>query len=281
MLRFTEPAAVALVVLGVLLGTHVSTQRPAERSAAGRRPSLTAAGGCGHDSRQLLGAAARGEPHPHARPRAEGNRVHRRAPQLRPGGGEGDRQVRRPLLGRLRRLQVDRRRVVDAREAPGSGARRQARCADRPHRRRSAAGRLSAYLRPDQRARPEVQELRLLPRGLLVRASLRGRGGPPSGDGQEDAAHRRDAAGRSLRPAVRSRQAGLHPGPRGHRAGAGQAVACHRRAALPGSGEGHAGPPRPEALDLRAAVQAAGSPTAPSTSSASRCASASGTSAST
>ena len=45
--------------------------------------------------------------------------------------------------------------------------------------------------------------------------------------------------------------------------------------------QGDARSTRPEAVDLRAAVQAARSPTAPSTSSASRCASASGTSAST
>ncbi len=146
---------------------------------------------------------------------------------------------------------------MDAGEAPGSGARREGGRPDRPHRRRPAAGRVSGHLRPDQRARPAVQELRVLPRGLLVRPPLRGRGGALPGDGQEDAAHGRDADGRRLRPRVRARQEGLHPRPRRHRAGARQAVARHRREALLRAGEGDAGPPRPEAVDLRGPVQAA------------------------
>ena len=108
---------------------------------------------------------------------------------------------------------------------PDPGARREAGRHHRPHRRRAAARRLSRHLRSDQRARPAVQELRVLPRGLLVRPPVRGGRGALSGDRQEDAPHRRDAAGRSVRSRVRSRQEGLHLGPRGHRAGAGQAVA--------------------------------------------------------
>ena len=103
----------------------------------------------------------------------------------------------------------------------------------------------------------KLQELRVLPRGLLVRPPLRSRGGALSGNGQEDAAHGRDADGRRLRPRVRAGQEGLHPGTRRHRAGARQAVARHRREALLRSGEGDARSARPEAIDLRGPVQAA------------------------
>ena len=75
---------------------------------------------------------------------------------------------------------------------------------------------------------PALQELRVLPRGLLVRPPVRSGRRALSGDRQEDAAHRRDAAGRSVRSRIRSRQEGLHLGPRGHRAGARQAVPGHR-----------------------------------------------------
>ena len=57
MVRFTGPSAIALVALGVLLGTPVSSSDETSdlRPAADRL--VAAAGGGRHDSRRVLGAA--------------------------------------------------------------------------------------------------------------------------------------------------------------------------------------------------------------------------------
>ena len=60
--------------------------------------------------------------------------------------------------------------------------------------------------------------------------------------------------GRPVRPRIRARQEGLHLGPRGNRAGAGEAVSRHGREAISRSRQGDGGPQGAEALDFRAAI---------------------------